>query len=134
MDTHFVGPAVNGHGAVPVTRGLRTAFGVTAAGSRVLLKTTGAAPATPLLVEMFKYDLTAFNGSSPVVSIVSTLLDGTDSTNELVIGDLSSGQAYKRKLITADRIYYALYTAATGSPTAGNSWSIARVCGMGFTE
>lgn len=133
MDTHFVGPAVNGYGAVPVQRILRTKYGTTPAGSRVLLKTTGASPANPLLVELLSVVKTAFNGTTPVVSITSTLLDGTDAATEIAIGGIVTNGPFQTRLITADRIYKVLYTPATGSPTAGDIYSAARVAGPGTT-
>lgn len=133
MDTHFVGPATNGYGAVPVQRALRTKFGTTAAGSRVLLKTTGASPDKPLLVELLSVIKTAFNGTAPAVSITSTLLDGTGAATEIAIAGIVTNGPFQTRVITADRIYSVLYTPATGSPTAGDIYSFARVAGPGFT-
>lgn len=137
MDSHIKGCAVNGYGAISGQRGLRTLFGTTLAGTanqRVLLKTTGASVTTPLLIELLQIQKTAFNGTSPQVAIISTNLDGSGSANELVIADITPGQPFKSFLIYADKIYYVRYTAATGSPTAGEIFSLARVQGLGPTS
>lgn len=107
----------------------------TTAGDRVLLKTNGASVLNPLFVELLEVQDVAFDGTSPVVSIVSVNVDGTGSeVNEFVIGDLSAGQAPKTRMITKDKTYSVRYTAATGSPTTGNIYSMARVVGPGTTS
>lgn len=136
MDSHIKGPAVNGYGAVAGQRGLHTKFGVTAAGAgarRLLLKTLGAGVETPLIVELLQVQKTAFDGTAPEVAIVSENLDGSSTATELAITNISANQPPKYVTITVDRAYYVVYTAATGSPTAGEIYSFARVSGMGPT-
>lgn len=108
------------------------AFGTTAAGDRILLKTSGASLSKPLFVSLIQFQETAFDGTGPIVSIISTKLDGTDLvTTEFVIADIA-GAIFKHKHIIVDRIYSVRYTAATGAgPTAGNIYSYARVSGLG---
>lgn len=108
------------------------AGGTTATGDRVLLRTTGATIYQPLLVELLSVIATAFNGTSPVVSIISTNIDGSGTTTEIAIADIVTDGAWETRLITADKIYYARYTPATGSPSLGNIYSFARVTGMGL--
>lgn len=135
-DTHFKGPAVNGHGAVPGWRGLRTKFGTTLAGAgnrRLLLKTTGAKVDFPLMVQLLQVQKTAFNGTAPQVAIVSENLDGSGAVTELNIAALSANQPPKYITIFVDRAYYVVYTAPTGSPTAGEIFSFAGVNGFGPT-
>lgn len=134
MDTHIKGPAVNGHGSLAGMRGLQTKYGVTASGAanrRLLLKTTGASITTPLLVLLLQVQKTAFNGTAPNVLLISENLDGSGTTTELNIAALSAGQAPKTYLIYADKNYYVQYTLPTGSPTAGEIWSMAWVQGLG---
>lgn len=115
-----------GTGLVPGTN--------TTAGDRVLLKTNGATFLTPLLVELLEIQDIAFDGTTPVVSIISTNVDGSGgTTTEFAIADLVAGQAPKTRMITQDKIYSVRYTAATGSPTVGNIYSLARICGLGST-
>jgi hypothetical protein len=106
----------------------------TTAGDRIILQTNGASLTSPLLVELLSVIETAFSGTSPVVSIHSTLLDGTGAQTEIAIADIVTDQAPETRVITADRIYYVLYTAGTGLALAGNIYSFARVQGMGFTS
>lgn len=103
----------------------------TPAGDRVLLKTNGASFTQPLLVELNEIQITAFDGTSPVVSIVSQNLDGSGEVIEFAIGDIVSKGAFQTRIITVDKKYLVRYTPATGSPTAGDIWSLARVNGMG---
>jgi hypothetical protein len=136
MDSHIKGQAVNGYGAIRGVRGLRTTFGATLAGAanrRLLLKTTGASLATPLVVDLLQVQRVAFNGTAPEVAIVSENLDGSSPVTELAITNISANQPPKYVTITVDRAYYVQYTAATGSPTAGDIYSIAGVCGLGPT-
>lgn len=136
MDTHIKGSAQNGHGAISGMRGLRTQYGVTLAGAlnrRLLLKTDGAKPATPLLVQLLQVAKTAFDGTAPEVAIVSENLDGSGAATELAIANLAANQPPKTVLITVDRAYYVVYTAATGAPTAGDMYSLAEVVGLGPT-
>lgn len=118
-------------GAATLTGGIRDA---NTAGDRILLKTIGASVSTPLLVQLLSVQKTAFDGTSPVVSIHSTNLAGGDATTDFVIGDIVANQAFKTFLIYADRIYSVLYTVATGSPTVGEIWSFAKVAGIGTTS
>lgn len=106
----------------------------TAAGDRILLKTIGASVTTPLLVELLEVLKTAFNGTSPVVSIFSTNLDGSGGTTEIAIADIVTDGPFETRLIYQDKIYYVRYTAATGVPTAGEIWSFARVASIGYTS
>lgn len=136
MDTHIKGPAVNGHGSIAGMRGLQTKFGVTASGAanrRLLLRTQGASITTPLLVSLLQVQKTAFNGTAPNVLLISENLDGSGTTTELNIAALVAGQAPKTFLIYADKNYYVQYTLPTGSPTAGEIWSMAWVQGLGTT-
>lgn len=107
----------------------------TTVGDRVLLRTHGASFTTPLFIELLEVQDIAFDGTTPIVSIISTNVDGTGgTTNEFVIADLSAGQAPKTRMITRDKIYSVRYTAATGSPTVGNIYSFAKVVGLGPTS
>lgn len=136
MDSHCIGPAVNGFGSIAGMRGLQTKFGVTASGAanrRKLLETYGASPSTPLLVSLLQVQVTAFNGTAPNVLLISENKDGSGTTTELNIAALVAGQAPKTYLITQDKNYYVQYTLPTGSPTAGEIWSMAWVQGLGRT-
>lgn len=137
MDSHIKGPAINGHGSVSGLRGLRTQFGVTPAGvanRRVLLKTTGASVSVPLLVELLQVQKTAFNGTAPEVAIVSENYDGSGPVTELNIAGIVAFQAPRTVLLTVDRIFYVVYTAATGAPTTGDIYSCAKIAGFGTTS
>jgi len=131
IDTHFQGPATNGYGAVEVVRGLQTKFGTTTAGAgarRLLLRTNGATATKPLEVDLYNITQTAFDGTAPDVLIISENLDGTGTTTER---NIAAGTATAKKLYQQDKNIYVQYTLATGSPTAGEIWSFARVCGIG---
>lgn len=135
MDSHHKGPAVNGQGSVAGMRGpMQTKFGVTASGAgnrRLLLKTQGASITKPLLVSLLQVQKTAFNGTAPNVLLISENLDGTGTTTELNIAALVTGGPPVTRLIYADKNYYVQYTLPTGSPTAGEIWSMAWVQGEG---
>lgn len=136
MDSHIKGPAVNGHGSYAGMRGLRTLFGTTLAGAgnrRLLLRTTGASATNPLLVELLQVQKTAFNGTAPQVAIVSENLDGTGAATERNIAAIVAGQSFDSRLIYVDKNYYVVYTLATGSPTTGEIFSMAKVAGLGPT-
>lgn len=136
MDTHIKGPAVNGHGAISGMRGLQTKFGVTLSGAanrRLLLRTQGASITKPILVGLLQVQKTAFDGTAPNVLLISENLDGSGTTTELNIAALVTGQAPKTFLLFADKNYYVQYTLPTGSPTAGEIWSMAWIQGLGPT-
>jgi hypothetical protein len=134
MNSHIVGPAANGHGAIPCVRGLQALFGVTPGGGdtdrRLLLKTTGASPTTPLIVELWQQIITEFDASGIAFTLASELLDGTDSQVEVAYAVPSAAPIIKA--ITADRAYYISYTEGTGG-TEGQAIAVARVFGLGTT-
>ena len=107
------------------------AGGTTATGDREILRTIGASPTKPLLVELLSIVATAFTGTAPLVSIISTNLDGTGSVTEIAIADIVTDQAPETRLITVDKIYLVRYTPGTVAPTAGNIFSFVRLSGIG---
>ena len=135
MDSHIKGPAVYGYGSIAGMRGpIQTKFGTTPAGAgnrRLLLRTNGASATKPLLVSLLQVQVTAFNGTAPNVLLISENLDGTGTTTELNIAALVTGGPPVTRLITRDKNYYVQYTLPTGSPTAGEIWSMAWVQGDG---
>lgn len=135
MDSHIQGPAVNGKGSIAGMRGpIQTKFGTTASGAsnrRLLLRTNGATVTKPLFVSLLQVQVTAFNGTAPNVLLISENLDGTGTTTELNIAALVAGGPPVTRLIIRDKNYYVQYTLPTGSPTAGEIWSMAWVQGYG---
>lgn len=125
MDTHFTGPASKGYGATPVARGKLVAFG-TAAGTFEILRTYGAKPTFPLHVEIIGAQNTAFDGTAPVATLHSTLLDGTGGVDEVLVANIATP---KNKIITADRIYSIVFNPTDS--TVGEIAYIIRVSGLG---
>lgn len=116
-------------GAATLTGGI--AGNATEPGRRLLLSTNGATIETPIEVDLYQLTITAFDGTAPVVSIQSEDKSNLGAfTNERVIAD---GATEVRRIITADKNYYVLYTAGTAGPTVGNIWSFAKVAGIGTT-
>lgn len=125
MDTHFKGPASNGYGAAPVTRGKLVPFG-TAAATFVILKTYGASVANPLHVEIIGVQKTALDGTAPVATLHSTKLDGSDAVDEVVVAGIATPESH---IITEDRIYSFVYDP--DDSTVGEVGYIVRVSGLG---
>lgn len=125
MDTHHKGPVANGYGAVPVSRGLNLPFGE-AAQTTEILRTQGASAGNPLHVEIIGVQTTALDGTTPVATLHSTLLDGSGGVDEVVVAGIATP---KNKIITADRIYSMVYDP--DDSTEGEVGYVIRVSGLG---
>lgn len=129
VTTETAAGAILAWGAATLTGGVGTTTTTGAGARRLLVRTIGATAAKPIRIELENVVVTAFNGTSPEVAIISENIDGTGTTTERSIASPS----LISKIITVDKKYFVQYTAPTGSPTQGNIWSFAKVSGIGST-